>query len=68
MAISENQGTNQAATTPVCADCKSFFPIEETPERGDCVRREVDPRQAYYTAKEIDGGTDASKCSNFQKR
>ena len=67
MTISENEAVNQAAK-PVCNDCKSFFPIEETPERGDCVRREVDPRQAYYTAKELDADTDASSCTNFQKR
>ncbi|MCP4750837.1 MAG: benzylsuccinate synthase gamma subunit family protein [Proteobacteria bacterium] len=53
---------------PVCNLCRSFFPIEENPERGDCVRREVDPRQAYYTARELDAGADASNCANFQKK
>jgi len=29
---------------PTCQECKNFFPIEENPERGDCVQRGVDPR------------------------
>ncbi len=52
---------------PTCNECKNFFPIEETPERGDCVLREVDPKQSYYTAKELDADTNANDCSSFQK-
>ncbi len=53
---------------PTCQECKSFFPIEENPERGDCVQRGVDPRQSYYTAREVDADKDASECSSFQKK
>ena len=53
---------------PTCQECKNFFPIEETPERGDCVLREVDPRQAYYKGKEVDGEMDASQCTSFLKK
>ena len=37
-----------------CKDCKCFFITEENPEKGDCVERVVDPRQAYYKAKPVD--------------
>ena len=53
---------------PTCQECMNFFPMEETPERGDCVRREVDPRQAYYKAREVDCETDAGQCESFQKK
>lgn len=51
-----------------CTECKHYFPIEDQPGRGDCVQRGVDPRQAYYMAKEVDGDTDASNCSSFEKK
>jgi benzylsuccinate synthase len=51
-----------------CKECKSFFPLEDNPNRGDCVQRVVDPRQAYYKAKPVDANKDASKCSSFQKK
>jgi len=50
-----------------CQECTHFFPIEEDPERGDCVRRVVDPRQAYYQAKPVDAASDATSCPSFQK-
>ncbi|MCP4757007.1 MAG: benzylsuccinate synthase gamma subunit family protein [Proteobacteria bacterium] len=53
---------------PICEECRSFFPIEESPQRGDCVQREVDPRQSYYTAQEIELSKDAGECSSFQKK
>jgi benzylsuccinate synthase len=51
-----------------CCDCKHFYPIEDNPERGDCVRREVDPRQAYYTAREMDAAMEASGCKHFEQK
>jgi len=42
--------------------------LDENPEKGDCVQRVVDPRQAYYTAKPVMAQQDASKCPAFQKR
>ena len=51
-----------------CADCKSFFENEENPETGDCIKRTVDPRQAYYQSQPVLAGKDASDCQNFQKR
>jgi benzylsuccinate synthase len=51
-----------------CKDCKCFFALEEHPERGDCVQRVVDPRQAYYKAKPVDAEQDASACTSFQKK
>jgi len=51
-----------------CKECKSFFPLEDDPSTGDCVQRVVDPRQAYYQAKPVEEGHDASKCASFQKK
>ncbi|ACL03891.1 Alkylsuccinate synthase (II), putative gamma subunit (AssC2) [Desulfatibacillum aliphaticivorans] len=51
-----------------CSDCKSFFPREDEPGKGDCVRRVVDPRQAYYTTRPKNPEDDASGCGEFQKR
>ena len=51
-----------------CQECKSFFPLEEDPARGDCVQRVVDPRQAYYQAKPVNAEDDAGSCASFQKK
>jgi benzylsuccinate synthase len=51
-----------------CKDCKSFFPLEEDSAKGDCVRRVVDPRQAYYQAKPVKAEDNAASCSSFQKK
>ncbi len=51
-----------------CQECKSFFPLEETPEQGDCVRRVVDPRQAFYQAKPVNAEDDAGECDAFHKK
>ena len=53
---------------PTCKECKKFFPLEDNPARGDCVRRVIDPRQAYYKAKPVDADQDAAKCAEFEKR
>jgi len=53
---------------PLCKECKKFFPIKEEPNKGDCVQRVVDPRQAYYKAKPVGADMDASSCSSFEKR
>ena len=52
----------------LCKECKKFFPIQGDPKKGDCVSREVDPRQAYYKAKPVVEDKDASSCSSFEKR
>jgi len=51
-----------------CKNCKSFFPLENNPEKGDCVQRAVDPRQAYYKSKPVNAADDAVSCSSFQKK
>jgi benzylsuccinate synthase len=51
-----------------CSECTNFFPNEDDPSTGDCVQRVVDPRQAYYKAKPVEGDTDASNCEQFQKK
>ena len=53
---------------PTCKDCKCCFVIEDSPEKGDCVQRVVDPRQAYYKARPVAADQDASDCSSFQKK
>lgn len=53
---------------PTCKECKSFFPVNENPEQGDCVQRVVDPRQGYYKAKPTKADQDASECGSFQKK
>jgi hypothetical protein len=49
-----------------CKDCKWFFPLEEDPSRGDCVRREGDEKSEYYTAKPCNA--DDAACDNFVKK
>ena len=51
-----------------CKDCKCFFVLEDNPEKGDCVQRVVDPRQAYCKAKPVGADEDASNCASFQKK
>ena len=51
----------------ICKDCKCFFVFEDNSEKGDCVQRVVDPRQAYYKAKPVEADQDASNCSSFQR-
>lgn len=53
---------------PTCRECKHYFSFEGNPEKGDCVERVVDPRQAYHKAKPVDGDRDASECDSFQKK
>jgi len=53
---------------PTCRECKRFLPSEGKPEKGDCVQRAVDPRQAYHKAKPVDADRDASVCASFQKK
>ena len=36
-----------------CKECKCFFETEGNHEKGDCVHRVVDPRQAYYKARPV---------------
>jgi benzylsuccinate synthase len=51
-----------------CKECRCFFASKETPEKGDCVHRVVDPRQAYYKARPVDAQQDAASCDSFQKK
>jgi len=51
-----------------CKDCKSFFPLEEDSDKGDCGKRGVAPRQAYYQSKPVKAVDDAVTCSSFQKK
>ena len=51
-----------------CKECKNYFPLEDQTEKGDCVRRQTDPRQAFYTAKPVSADNNAASCSEFQKK
>ena len=51
-----------------CKDCKCFFALEENRQKGDCIHRVVDPRQAYYKARPVDPDRDAAGCDSFQKK
>ncbi len=51
-----------------CKDCKCFFALEENRQKGDCIHRVVDPRQAYYKARPVDADQDAASCDSFQKK
>ncbi len=53
---------------PQCKECKSFFPIEDEPGKGDCVQKCVDARQTYYSARPVAEDKDASQCQSFQKK
>ena len=53
---------------PSCIECQSFFPIEEEPDRGDCVKKCVDARQTYYSARVVAQDNDAGRCDSFQKK
>ncbi len=53
---------------PTCVECQSFFPIEEEPGQGDCVRKCVDARQTYYSARVVSQDKDAARCDSFQKK
>jgi benzylsuccinate synthase len=51
-----------------CEECEQFFQMDENPGKGDCVRRVVDPRQAYYKARPVDGDREAGDCPDFRKK
>ncbi len=51
-----------------CKECAHFFPLEEDPNRGDCIRRVVDERQGYWRAEPVEASRDASKCQYFEKK
>jgi hypothetical protein len=53
---------------PLCIECQSFFPIEDEPGRGDCVKKSVDARQTYYSARVVPQDKDAARCDSFQKK
>jgi benzylsuccinate synthase len=61
-------GGEEVRQMATCKDCKCFFAVEGNPEKGDCVQRVVDPRQAYYKAKPVAADQDASACTSFQKK
>jgi benzylsuccinate synthase len=52
----------------ICRECKCFFALEEDSDRGDCVQRVIDPRQAYYKAKPVEAEQEATQCPSFQGR
>jgi benzylsuccinate synthase len=56
------------AIMSVCKDCKSFFPYDDNPQKGDCVRKVTDERQTYYSAKPTDAAHDATQCKFMQKK
>ena len=53
---------------PTCSECKQFFQMDENPDKGECVRRVVDPRQAYYKAKSVDADKEAGGCPDFRRK
>ena len=48
-----------------CDDCKSFFPLEEDPLKGDCVTREDDGRAQYWMSRPTEAFTEAQECPRF---
>jgi len=51
-----------------CIECRKFFPLEDDPQKGDCVQRVIDPRQAYYQAKPVTADKESSSCPSFEKK
>lgn len=68
LGCARNQGRREANPVATCNECQQYFPMDEDPDRGDCVRRVVDPRQAYHTAKPVDADRGAGDCPDFQKK
>jgi len=50
---------------PTCDECKSFFPMEEDPLKGDCVTREDDGRVQYWMGRPTTAFTEARECPRF---
>ncbi len=50
-----------------CNECKHFFPLEEDKSRGDCVCRQIDERQAYFSSKPVKAEETAVNCTAFMK-
>ena len=50
---------------PTCDDCKSFFPLEEDPLKGDCVTREDDGKVQYWMSRPTTAFQDAENCPRF---
>jgi benzylsuccinate synthase len=63
-----NQGRKGGNPMATCNECKQYFLMDENPDRGDCVQRVVDPRQAYYKAKPVEADREAGDCPDFQKK
>ena len=51
-----------------CSECKWFFPLDEDPARGDCVRRESDEKSAYYSAKPVSADRASEECKGFESK
>ncbi len=51
-----------------CNDCKWFFPLEDDPSRGDCVRRESDGKSEYWTAKPRSAQEGGESCASFEAK
>ena len=50
---------------PTCDECKSFFPFDEDPLKGDCVTREDDGRSQYWMSRPTEAFTDGEGCPRF---
>jgi len=51
-----------------CGDCKWFFPLEDDPTRGDCVRRESDEQSEYWTAKPMGAEQSSEECAGYKSK
>jgi benzylsuccinate synthase len=51
-----------------CKDCRKYHPWEEDPQKGDCIQKVIDPRQAFYESKPVQADKNASTCSLFDKK
>ena len=48
-----------------CEECKSFFPLEEDPLKGDCVTREDDGRSQYWMARPTEALMEVGECPRY---
>ncbi|MDI6797705.1 MAG: benzylsuccinate synthase gamma subunit family protein [Desulfatibacillaceae bacterium] len=51
-----------------CKECQNFFSDENQPAFGDCIRRTVDPRQAYFASKRMEAARAVNDCPNFSNK
>jgi len=51
-----------------CGECRWFFPLEDDPATGDCVRRDSDEKSEYWTARPVSAERSSEDCRDFEGR